>query len=388
MNSLKYQLGFKRNEMPKVSVILTSYNHSKYIKESINSVLNQTFRDFELIIWDDASTDNSWEIIQSFKDPRIKSYRNDRNEEASVITKAILGGHVNGEYVAIHHSDDIWELSKLEKQVRLLDRNSTYGAIFSDATPINEDSKPLQASNQFYSHIFAQPNRSRLEWLNYFFYNGNALCHPSVLIRKSCYFDVGLYRYGLAQLGDLDMWIRLCLKYEIFVLPEKLVFFRVRDNEANASGSRPDTRIRNSIDLYLVLKNYLDIKSSEEIIRIFPKLSSYSPIQGNEPKYLLAQIFLDRDSPTPAKLIGLETLFNLLNHDSTKDSVRNLYSTNFSEFVKHAGVADVFAVEELPKIKYLKNQNEALKCELENVYNSKSWKLTKFLRTLNSWIQF
>jgi glycosyltransferase involved in cell wall biosynthesis len=373
--------------MPKVSVVLTSYNHSKYIKESIDSVLSQTFKDFELIIWDDASTDNSWEIIQSYQDSRIRSFRNEKNEEASVITKALINGYVKGELVAIHHSDDIWDSSKLEKQVKFLDENPAYGAVFSDASAIDERSNPLGDETHFYNHIFNQRNRSRHEWLNYFFYNGNALCHPSVLIRKNCYFEFGPYRYGLAQLGDLDVWIKICIKYQIYVYPEKLVSFRVRDNEANASGSRPDTRIRNSIDLYIVLKNYLLIKDSDELIKIFPKLKIFSHLPENEPLYLLSKVFLDDDSPMPAKLLGLETLFNVLNDEDKKDKVRNIYSINFSEFVKQSARFDVFAVEELPKIVSLQDQNKSLKQELQNVYNSKSWRITTALRKINSWLR-
>ena len=66
--------------MPKVSVILTSYNHAKYLCEAIDSVLNQTFTDFELIIWDDVSPDESWELINQYKDPRIKTFQNDKNK--------------------------------------------------------------------------------------------------------------------------------------------------------------------------------------------------------------------------------------------------------------------------------------------------------------------
>ena len=92
------------NHIPSVSIILTSYNHEKFIREAINSVLNQTYTDFELIVWDDASTDASWEIIQSYQDPRIKVFRNEVNER-KVINKALLSGHVSGRYVAIHHSE-------------------------------------------------------------------------------------------------------------------------------------------------------------------------------------------------------------------------------------------------------------------------------------------
>ena len=370
--------------MPKVSIVLTSYNHSKYLRESIDSVLNQTFSDFELVIWDDASPDNSWEIIQSYRDPRIKAYRNEKNEEASVITKALVNGLLSGEYVAIHHSDDVWEQTKLEKQVKFLDENSDVAAVFSDASAIDESSKPLNDINHYYQNIFTVKNRSRFEWLNFFFYHGNALCHPSVLVRKKCYMEVGPYKYGLAQLGDFDMWVRLCLKYEIHVYPEKLVYFRVRDNEANASGSRPETRIRHSIDLYLVLKNYLSITDSADVLKIFPFLNNFKETPDNNAHYLLAKAFLEEGSPTPAKLIGLEIYFNLLNSQNTRDKIRNTYSINYSDYVKQAALYDVFAVEELPKITFLRDQNEALKQELKNVYNSRSWNVTRPLRSLTS----
>src|SRR5689334_17894284 len=100
--------------IPKVSIILTSYNHAKYLQQAIDSALSQTFSDFELIIWDDASTDQSWEIIQSYSDSRIKSFRNRENKGVFVLNRAIQE-IATGEYIAIHHSDDIWERKKLEK---------------------------------------------------------------------------------------------------------------------------------------------------------------------------------------------------------------------------------------------------------------------------------
>jgi glycosyltransferase involved in cell wall biosynthesis len=206
--------------MPRVSVILTSYNHEKYIREAIKSALAQTFNDFELIIWDDASTDNSWQIINSYTDPRIVAFRNNERRRGIFGINKAISQITSGEYIAIHHSDDVWEPDKLAKQVAFLDENHEIGAIFTNALAIGEDSKPLNDFSHFYSIIFDQPNRTRHEWLNLFFNRGNALCHPSVLIRRECYDRCGLYRFGLAQVTDFDMWIRLCMKYEIYVLPE------------------------------------------------------------------------------------------------------------------------------------------------------------------------
>ena len=197
------------SKSPQVSIILTSYNHTKYLRYAIDSALDQSFTDFELIIWDDASTDNSWDIIQSYDDPRIRAFRNKINKRVGNARKAILEV-VTGEYVAIHSSDDIWEPDKLKKQVAFLEDNPQIGAVFSWAQIIGEDGKPLIDKFHPYNNIFEQPNRTRHEWLNFFFYHGNALCHPSLLIRKICYQDCGAYRYGFAQLPDFDMWVRLC----------------------------------------------------------------------------------------------------------------------------------------------------------------------------------
>ena len=213
--------------MPKVSVILISYNHEKFIREAIESVLNQTFTDFELIIWDDASSDDSWAIINSYNDSRIKAFLNDETRRGIYGINKAISEVASGEYLAIHHSDDVWASEKLQKQVGFLDANPIYGAVFTKVLAIGEDGLKYKDNNNYYANIFEQPNRTRHEWLNYFFYHGNALCHPSVLIRKQCFTDCGQYRYGMAQVGDFDMWIRICLKHEIYVLQEKLVYFPI-----------------------------------------------------------------------------------------------------------------------------------------------------------------
>ena len=125
--------------MPKVSVILTSYNHEKYICEAIESALDQTFSDFELIIIDDCSSDHSWDLINQYSDSRIKAHRNEVNDGGVVGVNRAISEWTRGEYIAIHHSDDVWELDKLEKQVAFLDAHADIGAVFTDAFPIAED---------------------------------------------------------------------------------------------------------------------------------------------------------------------------------------------------------------------------------------------------------
>lgn len=331
--------------MPKVSVILSSYNHAKFICESIENTLKQTYADFELIIWDDGSSDNSWELIQRYSDPRIKAFRNDKNIGGVFGVNKAITEVATGEYIAIHHSDDVWELDKLQKQVAVLDANPALGAVFTNTLAIDERSEPLADQSHIYSNIFNQPNRSRQQWLRRFFFYGNALCHPSVLIRKLCYEECGLYQDSLAQLTDFDLWVRLCFKYEIHVLPERLTRYRVRDAEMNASGSRPEVRIRSRSEFHYILKNYLRIGTFDELVAIFPEAEPYRRGEGCVPQFVLAMMAVSEASQPWGKMLGIETLFDLMSDSDVKQRIMELYQFSFRDFTALTGKHDLFHLE-------------------------------------------
>ncbi len=333
----------------KVSVILISYNHAKYLREAIESILNQTFSDFELIIWDDASTDESWYIIQSYPDSRILAFRNNVNKGSGNINKAI-SEIASGEYIAIHHSDDIWEPQKLEKQIFFLEENLDFGAVFTNALIIGENSELLEDSSNVYYSIFAQPNRSRYEWLNRFFYYGNALCHPSVLIRKICYEDCGLYRDGLNLIDDLDMWMRLCLKYEIYVLPEKLVRFRVRSNDMNTS-TRPDAQIRRPFEFLQLLNNYKNNLTMEELIKVFPIAEKYKKPEGSDVGFALGMVALELKPNVFTELFGLNILFEALNDSGRAKIIDEIYGFRHNDFIELTAKHDIFSIELISSLK-------------------------------------
>jgi GT2 family glycosyltransferase len=335
----------------KVSIYLSSYNHAKYLREAIDSVLNQTFSDYQLFIEDDTSTDESWFIIQSYTDPRIRSFRNSKNRNDLEGMRKVIFQMATGEYIAIHHSDDIWEPEKLQKQVDFLDAHPQFGAVFTNAKIIDEDGKRLKDKSHFYYKIFDQPNRDRFEWLNFFFYQGNALCHPSVLIRKSCYNECGFYRDGLNQLGDFDMWVRLCLKYEIHVIPEKLVRFRVRSNEMNTSGNRPETRIRWQFEMLQVLENFQKIPTYQELVKIFPAAQKYYRQDGCDIRYVLSMLALETTNDNPIfSLFGLKLLFEAINDPDRARRIDELYGFNQKDFIALTAKYDVFSSELKPDL--------------------------------------
>ncbi|HPH03582.1 MAG TPA: glycosyltransferase [Spirochaetota bacterium] len=331
--------------MSKVSVILSSFNHEEFLRDAIDSALTQTFEDFELLIWDDASKDTSWDIINTYKDHRIHAVRNDEQRRGIWgINKAITEIAV-GEYIAIHHSDDLWEPEKLAEQVAYLDAHPDIGAVFTKVLPITEDGSPLSDPKHFYSSVFEQPNRNRHEWLRFFFERGNALCHPSVLIRRKCYEDCGLYRFGLAQLGDFDMWIRLCLKYEIHILDRKLTRFRVRAGELNTSGDRPEVRTRSQFEFFHLLKNFL-LLDRVDLEKVFPEAVSFSAKSGWVKEYVLGRVFLMLKPYPFAALFGAGLLFEIVTDPEKAAMVREQYGFDYRDCIALTGQYDFFSTEE------------------------------------------
>lgn len=374
-------------KIPKISIILTSFNHEKYICEAIDSVLNQSFSDFELIIWDDASSDNSWYLIKQYSDPRIQTFCNEEQKRGIWGINKAISEVAKGEYIAIHHSDDVWESDKLEKQVAILEDNSEIGAVFTNAQAINDASESLAGDEHLYSYIFEQPNRTRFEWLSHFFSIGNALCHPSVLIRRECYEKCGLYRYGFAQLGDFDMWVRLCMKYEIYVLPEKLIRFRVRGNEGNSSGNTIEMRSRLYFEYYLVLKNYLKILSFSELVLIFPNAIKYKADKDENIEFVMSMILIEEGGFALSKVLALDLLFNIINDPVSSKLVSEVYGFNSMKFVdltKKYGISNKLLADYEAEI----NERDAALAERERYINeiigSLSWRITVPLRWLKS----
>ena len=356
---------------------MSSYNYAKYVGAAITSVLNQTFTDFELFIVDDASTDESWTVIQSFTDPRIHSFRNATNSNDKERMREIVFQMATGEYIAVHHSDNLWEPEKLQRQVAFLEAHPDVGAVFTNAQIIDEDGEPLQDKTHSYYKIFDQPNRSRYEWLNYFFYKGNALCHPSVLIRKKCYEECGFYRRGFAQIPDFDMWVRLCMKYEIHVLPEKLVRFRVLHDEMYSSGNRPETRIRGGFEFLQVLDHYLTIPTYEDLVKIFPSAQKYYRPDGCDTGYVLGMVAVEAPVNHPwLHLFGLELLFKAINDPDRARKISQLYGFTHKDFIALTAMHDVFSLENIT------NLNK----QLSEVKSGAIWSLGMRLRAIRLWL--
>lgn len=388
---------------PKVSVRIPAYNHEKYIRECLDSVLNQTFQDFEIVITDDGSTDRTVDIIKEYKDPRIKLKVFEKNQGCSVAVADCVQ-RSTGEYIANLCSDDAWEADKLAKQVSFLDENPQYDAVFTKVQLIDEDSNDLNYTKSAYNKIFEVENRSKEEWLNHFFNVGNCLCIPSVLIRKSVYEELGFQDKRMASLNDFDLWVRFCLKHELHILDEKLTRFRLRANEANASGDRIENHIRNRFEYKQILSNFLSIDNVDLLKRIFPDCEKYGKATKEIIPYFLGRLAYDT-SDDFKQLWGLETIFELMENDEIVRLLNDNCNFSYASFHRLSAERDIYKLriinEQVQNIQTLyreiqKNQEtinqqmshiEFLNSEIQNLLNSRSWRLTKPLRMLKTVIK-
>ena len=321
---------------PKVTVVLTSYNHGPFLREAIDSVLNQTFQDWECLIWDDVSNDDSWDIIQSYDDPRIIPIRNEQTRRYIYAINTSITDRARGEYIAVHHSDDAWAPKKLERQVAYLDAHPKTAAVFSHVQIIDED------NNQLDNDWFSQPNKTRQEWLNSLFFNVNCLCHPSVLSRKSIYSEVGLYKLFHGQTDDAEMWTRLLKKAEIYIVPERLTLHRVSTVGATVSSDTPQTRARLRFEWFEQKRNYLSF-SAAELLEIFPDMEKWQAKSGqSDPHFMLAMYAIYQGRSQNTALFGLDLLYTLLNTPERVDQIAAQHDFSYLDFIKLSGREELF----------------------------------------------
>jgi len=219
---------------PKVSVCIPVYNGSDYIAESIQSVLSQTYENFNLIVCDNCSTDNTEEIVRNFKDPRIAYVRNPKN-------LGIVGNanrcieFATGEYVHILHHDDIMLPENLELKVRILDEHPKVGLVYSDVLFVDQNSKFLDLTKFDAKRDFVDDGVEVFEKYIMNMPVGALFFIGSVLARRDCYLKVGGFNPLLPNVHDSEMWMRMLLFYDSACIGRPLVKYRLHNMMTSTS---------------------------------------------------------------------------------------------------------------------------------------------------------
>lgn len=201
--------------MPTVSVIIPTYNRALYLCEAIDSVINQTYNDVEIIVIDDGSTDDTQQRLKQYKDA-IKYIYQSNSGSAIARNRGILSS--TGKYIAFLDSDDLWYPTKLEKQVRILDKNEDIGFVYCDYAK---------------GHNTVEGQKGHLETLSppsgYIFnhlVDANYICTPSVIIRRSVFPNSGFFDPTLLRSQDYDLWLRLAYCCKCYFISEVLTLVR------------------------------------------------------------------------------------------------------------------------------------------------------------------
>ncbi len=206
---------------PLVSVILATYNWSRYLSEAIESVLTQDYKNLELIIVDDASTNPQVsEIIRHsmIEDTRVRSYRNEKNMERSY-SKNLWVREAKWDYIAFIDDDDIWKIGKLSKQIQIVEEDNRVGIVGTYARFIDETGSLLWET----THLRIGGTDIKRNILM-----SNQFIHSSVMIRRDLFMEIWWFPVDMSLCEDYDLWLRLLEITQWVNIPELLVDYRVR----------------------------------------------------------------------------------------------------------------------------------------------------------------
>jgi glycosyltransferase involved in cell wall biosynthesis len=224
---------------PMVSVCIPSYNHARFLPETLGSILSQTFRDFELIVVDDGSTDNSLEILQNYARQypeivRVFTHPGQRNLGITV-TENLAVQNARGLYWCGNDSDDVSCPDRLARQVDFLESHPDVGWVYGIAEYIDKEGTRLR--DQMGQDLSAFPNLAEELVMQ------NTIVAPTTMVRMKCMREVGAFEPGLIY-GDWELWIRLATRYPSAFLPGPVVGYRCHDYNTSVSFPQAEDPVR------------------------------------------------------------------------------------------------------------------------------------------------
>lgn len=217
-----------------VSIIMPSWNTARFIGESIQSVLAQTYTNWELLIVDDCSTDNTDEIVQPFlSDERIKYFKNEKNSGAAVSRNKALR-EAKGKWIAFLDSDDLWLPEKLERQIAFMTAND-YKFSYTEYEKIDEESESLHV-------LVGGPNNVTKKVMYRYCYIG------CLTVMYASEFMGTIQIKDIKKNNDYAMWLQLCKKANCYLLPENLAKYRIR--KKSISHDKLSKKLKSHYDLF------------------------------------------------------------------------------------------------------------------------------------------
>lgn len=271
------------NDPSLISIVLTTFNRASWLPKSIGSVLAQTHKNWEMILWDDGSSDNTREVVQSFKDDRIRYYYDDNHGMSFALNQAIRLCH--GNYIAFIDDDDQWLEQKLAVQFDAISKYPEIGVLFTNFYNVNIENK--EEGIGFEQCQVGLKNIETLRWGSGLYQitkgmpesllRSNFILPSTTLVRRSLFDDFGGFNEQLRNAMDFELWWRFGLAGVKFALIDEIL---VRRYKPQGSLSSPSIKTyENKISALNLCVNQAKSKKREDLINLF-KPSYLSAWQG------------------------------------------------------------------------------------------------------------
>ncbi len=311
---------------PAVSVVLTTYNHERFIADAAESILRQTLGDLEVIVVDDGSTDGTWEALQGVADPRLTCLRM-KNSGPSVAFNTGLR-RARADYVALMSGDDVSEPTRLEVQYARASQNPGV-VVFSRVRLIDDDGAPV-AGHPLDSVFNDFRPASHDDLLHYLFFGHNRLNAASCLAPRLAYLDCGLFDEACIQLQDFDLWVGMVTRgYQFVIVEEPLLRYRVRRGSENLSLD-PGNQDRVIFETVQVYRRFFDSLPRPDFQRIFQNdLRKRGPLTDEEFEIEKTLLYLKHWSGM-IRFVGLERLYVHM-----RSPLRTLLETDYGITLSH-----------------------------------------------------
>lgn len=249
--------------MPSISVVMAVYNGEKYLKEAIDSILYQTYRDFEFIIIDDCSTDDTPCILASYGDKRIRIIRNERNLKLPASLNRGLR-LAQGKYIARMDADDVAMPERFAKQIGYMEAHNEVAVLGGSIEVMDEFGKSLYV-NQVKCG----------DKIGSYYLLPSPIAHPTAMLRKSMTVDEGFFydeKYTSAQ--DYDLWLRIAKVHKIANIPDVVLMYRIHGG--SISESKREQQQSNALKIFL--KNVSCDLSEDEAKAILRQRYGVNPL--------------------------------------------------------------------------------------------------------------
>lgn len=393
---------------PLISVLIVNCNHEDTLGATIASVLDQTWKNLELVVVDDGSTDGSCAVVESFMDdPRVHLHRLPENEHICHATNVGLS-LVRGDWLARIDSDDLWVPERLERQMEVMAQHPEFDICFSWARWIDEHDRDITGELADLSRLTSPTYTTQREWLRRFFYHGNCLLHSSVLMRMEVVRELGGFEPTYRQLHDFDYWVRVAKRRNILVIPERLIAMRRfmgADDQARNSSVESEANDTRTFNEFMDIRGHLFEDMPDEVFIDAFGEDFRNPAASTPEELACEKAFLlctpQREWQVDVVPMGLRALKELLDRPETAAVLKDVYGFRVHDFyelaTKHMyndpilqGIRGSREWNLTNEAARLSRENDELKAEVArlaarvaDLEGSTSWRVTRPLRALS-----